>query len=214
MPTVNSGGLFLGVRPSPRASSEITPASPPAAARVHFALPRQAEPFDGPAHTTADGACHVVHPRARARARRHGHRLPRPGPAARPAGRAEGASPRSRPRARPRALPARDPARRPAAAPAHPHRPRLGRGRRPALVHHAVRRGRVAPRPAPAGAAAAGGRGAPDRHRGGAGARVRAPARRDPPGHQAREPAAHRGRLHARRRFRHRAGPERGRTIA
>ena len=60
--------------------------------------------------------------------------------------------------ARPRALPARDQARRPAAAPAHPHRPRLGRGRRPALVHHAVRRGRVAPRPAPARAAAPGGR--------------------------------------------------------
>ena len=66
--------------------------------------------------------------------------------------------------ARPRALPARDQARRPAPAPPHPHGPRLGRGRRPALVHHAVRRGRDAAGPAAAGAAAPAGRRAPDCH--------------------------------------------------
>ena len=76
-------------------------------------------------------------------------------------------------RARPRAVPARDPARRPAPAPAHPPGPRLGRvpatrRRRRALVHHAVRRGRVAARPADARAAAAGRGRAPDRARGGA----------------------------------------------
>ena len=81
----------------------------------------------------------------------------------RPPGRAQGRPPRSRGRARPRALPARNPARRPAAAPPHPDRPRLGRSRGPALVHHAVRRGRIAARAAPARAAAAGGRRAPDR---------------------------------------------------
>ena len=41
-----------------------------------------------------------------------------------------------------------------------------GRGGRPALVHHAVRRGREPARPAPARAAAPGGRRAPDRARG------------------------------------------------
>ena len=61
--------------------------------------------------------------------------------------------PRARRLARPRAVPARDPPRRPAPASPHPDRARLGRGRRPALVHHAVRRGRVAPRPAAARAA-------------------------------------------------------------
>ena len=53
----------------------------------------------------------------------------------------------------------------------HPHiLPVLdsGRGRRPALVHHAVRRGRDPARPAAARAAAAGGRRAAHRPRGGA----------------------------------------------
>ena len=51
-------------------------------------------------------------------------------------------TPSSRPRARPRALPARDQAGGAATASPHPHRPRLRRGCRPALVHDAVRRGR------------------------------------------------------------------------
>ena len=53
--------------------------------------------------------------------------------------------------ARRRAVPARDQARRPAAASPHPHRattPGERRGGGMPLVHHAVRRGRVAPRPA------------------------------------------------------------------
>ncbi len=90
------------------------------------------------------------------------------------------------------ALPARDPLRRPPAAPAHPHRARLGRGRRPALVHHAVRRGREPARPAPPRAAAPGGRGAPDRPRSRPRAGLRAPARHRPPGHQAGEHPPHR----------------------
>src|SRR6186997_3202551 len=47
---------------------------------------------------------------------------------------------------------------RPAAAPPHPHRARLGGDRWPALVHHAVCRGREPARPAPSGASAPGGR--------------------------------------------------------
>ena len=103
----------------------------------------------------AGGARRPLRARARARPRRHGHGLPRAGPQARPPGRPQGAAPRARRHARPRALPARDPARRPAAAPAHPDRPRLGREPAgPALVHHALRRGRDAARPAAARAAA------------------------------------------------------------
>ena len=55
------------VRFGPRGTALIAAGCRPAG-RLHFALPRQAEPFDGPAHTTADGAGHVLHPRARARA--------------------------------------------------------------------------------------------------------------------------------------------------
>ena len=106
-------------------------------------------------------------PRARARPRRHGHGLPRPRPQARSPGRAQGPAARAGRRPRRRALPARDPDRRPAAAPAHPRRARLGRGRRPALVHHALRRGREPPRPARARGAAPGRGRPPDHARGG-----------------------------------------------
>ena len=145
--------------------------------------------------------------RARARARRHGHGLSGPGPPARPPGRAQGAPPRAGRLARARPVPARDPLRRPAAASPHPHGARLRRGRRPALVHHAVRRGREPPRPAPARAPAPGRRRAPDRAGGGARARLRPPARHRPPRHQAREHPAHPRRLDAGGRLRDRPRP-------
>ena len=50
--------------------------------------------------------------------------------------------------ARRRAIPARDPARRPPPASPHPAAARLRRGRRAPLLRHALRRGRVAARPA------------------------------------------------------------------
>ena len=112
------------------------------------------ECHDRSGSSTARGIARPLRARARARPRRHGHGLTSP--------RTSGTTGRSRSRLlhphlaatpRPRALPARDPPRRPAAASAHPHRARLGRGRRPALVHHAVRRGRVASATGSAGSA-------------------------------------------------------------
>ena len=61
-----------------------------------------------------------------------------------------------------RALPPRDPPHRPAPAPPHPAGLRLRRGGRPPLVHHALRPGRVAARPAQARDPAAGGDGGGD----------------------------------------------------
>ena len=128
-----------------------------------------------------------LRPRARARPRRDGDGLPGARPQARPPGRAQGAPPRARRLARPRPVPARDPDGRPAAASPHPDRARLRGGRGPALVHHAVRRGREPPRPAPARAPASGGGRAPDSPRGGAGAPVCPRPRDRPPRHQAGE---------------------------
>ena len=87
---------------------------------------------------------------------------------------------------------------------------RLGRGRRAAVLRHAVRRGRIAPRPAEQGAAAPAPRRAADHPRGGRGARVRPRARDRPPRHQAGEHPAPR-RPRAGGRLRHRAGREPGR---
>ena len=84
----------------------------------------------------------------------------------------------------------------------HPHILGLidsGEVQRHRLLRHAVRRGRVAPRPAEPREAAPGRRRGPDRHRSRQRARLCPPARRDPPRHQAGEhPAARR------------AGPGRG----
>ena len=77
------------------------------------------------------------------------------------------------------------------------------RGRRHRVLRHAVRRGRIAPRPAPAREAAPRRRGRADRHRGRRRARLRPPPRRDPSRHQARERPAPR-RPGAGRRLRHR----------
>ena len=79
-------------------------------------------------------------------ARRDGHRLPGAGPEARSPRRGQGPPPRGLRRSRPGVVSPRDRHRRRAAAPAHPAAARLGRRRRPALLRHAVRRGRVAPR--------------------------------------------------------------------
>ena len=66
-------------------------------------------------------------------------------------------------RDRRRAVPRRDQAHRQPPAPAHPPAVRLGRGRRLPLLRHAVRRGRVAARPAQPGEAAPGRRRGADR---------------------------------------------------
>ena len=107
---------------------------------------------------------------------------------------------------------ARDQDDRQSAASAHPRRCiDSGEADGTAVLRDAVRRGRVAPRPAEPGEAAPDRRCGPDRHRGRRRARLRAPPRRDPPRHQAREhPAARR--LGAGRGLRHRAGAcQRGR---
>ena len=79
---------------------------------------------------------------------RDGHRLPRPRPEARSPGRHQGAAPRARREPGRRAVPARDQDRRPAEPPPHPAAVRLRRGRRPPVLRHAVRGGRVAARAA------------------------------------------------------------------
>ena len=97
----------------------------------------------------------------------------------------------------------------------HPHilaAVRLGRGRRPRVLRHAVRRRREPPRPADPREAASGGRSRAHRDRGRRRARLRPPARRDPPRHQAREhPAARRPRDRGGLRHRARRGPLRRR---
>ncbi len=70
-----------------------------------------------------------------------------------PQGRDQGPQPRPGPGTQRRAVRARNPAGRVAAAGQHRPAARGGRSRRPPLLHHAVRRGRVAARPAAAGAA-------------------------------------------------------------
>ena len=149
-------------------------------------------------------------PRARAGAGRHGHGLSRPRPPPRPEGRAQGAPARA----------VRHPRRRSAswreikttANLQHPHILGLfDSGEADGLVFYVMPfvEGESAPRPARAGEAAPGGRRGADRARGGRRARLRPPARRDPPRHQAREhPAARRPRAGGR--LRHRA---RGRAV-
>ena len=72
------------------------------------------------------------------------------------------------------AVPARDPDRRPAASPAHPAAVRLGPGRRPGVLRHAVHRGRIAPTASRPRAPASRRRRASDRARGGRRAELRA----------------------------------------
>ena len=73
-----------------------------------------------------------------------------------------------------------------------------------ALVHHALRRGRIAARPAAPRGPAPGGRRAPDHPRGRPRAGLRPPARRRPPRRQAGEHPAHPGRHDPGRRLRDR----------
>ncbi len=89
------------------------------------------------------GAATALHPRARARPGRDGDGLPRARPQARPARRAQGPPPEPRAeRSAPSGSCARSGSTAALAAPAHPPAPRLRRGRRPALLRHALRRGR------------------------------------------------------------------------
>ena len=144
------------------------------------------------------------------------HGLPRPRSPARPPGRAQGAPSRARRRPRRRALPARDPDRRPAPASRTSCRCSTPAKRATARPLYAMpfvegeslrdrlRRERQLPVD----------EAAPDRARGRRGARLRPPARRRPPRHQAREHPALRG-ARAGGRLRHRArGAERRRRRA
>ena len=93
----------------------------------------------------------------------------------------------------------------------HPHIVPLldrRRGRRPALLRHAVHRGRVAPGQAGPRGRAAGRGGGPDPARGGGRAGLRPPQRRGAPRHQARQRAALR-RPRGGHRLRRRQGGER-----
>ena len=189
-----------------RASSPSAraPSPSPLASFGHFSPP-SAGPFpDRYAHGTRERFARPLLPRARARARRHGHGLPGAGHQARAARGAQGAPARARHVDGPRPLPPRDHHRRPAAAPAHPQRARLRGDRRPPLVHHALRAWREPPGPAQARGPAAAQRGVPHNVGGRPRARLRASRRRDPPRHQAREHPADARRRHARRRLRHR----------
>ena len=142
--------------------------------------------------------------------RRHGHRLPGPGPEARPPGGGEGAPARTRRGDRRRAVPVGNQDHRQPPAPAHPAAVRQRRSRRLPLLRDAVRRGGNGARPDEPGKAAPGGGRGPDRVRGSQRARLRPPAQRDPPRHQAREhPAARRPRAGGR--LRHRARGQQGR---
>ena len=112
--------------------------------------------------------------------------------------------------ARPRAVPARDQARRPAAAPAHPDRATTrarpaGTSGSPCRISKArsLRDRLTRERQLPIADAR------PAHPRGGAGARLRAPARHGPPRHQAGEHPAG-GRAGAGGRLRHRPGARRG----
>ena len=149
--------------------------------------PRMAEP----AEALRDALADRYRIESRARPRRHGNGLPRAGPPPRPPRRPQGAPPRALRHARPRPLPPRDQARRAAPAPAHPGGARLAATRPPApeLLWFTMPfvEGESAARPAEPGAAAPGGGRGPDRARGGGGARLRPPARRHPPRHQAGE---------------------------
>ena len=97
--------------------------------------------------------------------------------------------------------------------PAHPHPYRLGQRRRTALLRHAVRRRRVAARAADPRGPAAGREAVELTRKVAGGARLRACARRRPPGRQARERDAARGRGDGHR-LRHRQGAERRRRVA
>ena len=127
---------------------------------------------------------------------------------ARPARRGEGAPARARGRRERRPVPPRDPARRAAPAPAHRAAARRRRGRRPAVLHHAVRRRRIAARRGSPRRRAAGARGGPHPARRRARAGLRARQRRRAPRHQARQRAALRRRRGGHR-LRRRQGAQR-----
>src|SRR5215470_7890814 len=87
-------------------------------------------PHHGHRARPPDRSCRrPLSPRARARPRGHGDRLPRRGPEAPPPGRHQGARPRARRLDRRRPLPPRDRGHRPYRPPAHSPPPRLGRSR-------------------------------------------------------------------------------------
>ena len=111
------------------------------------------------------------------------------------AGRNQGPPARARGRDRRRTLRPRDQDHRAPAAPPHPRADRLA-GRSSGTAYYVMPfvEGEIAPRPAPPREAAPHRRRRPDRHRSRLGARLRPPPRRDPPGHQARERPAARGR--------------------
>ena len=159
----------------------------------------------GTASTDTVGTWRELHPRARTRRRRDVARLRRDRSLTRPPrGREDPPPGDGRGRER-RPLQTRDHARGAVAAPAHRPRPRRRRDRRTAVLHDADGGGAVPPQPARQGRPAANHRS--DRHHAGRrqGARVRARARRRPPGHQARQRAPLR-RLRGGHRFRCRQG--------
>jgi hypothetical protein len=118
---------------------------------------------------------------------RRGHEpgVPRHRGAPRTPGRHQGAAARDERRGERRALRARDQARGAAAAPAYRPAAHRRRRRRPALLHHALHRGGVAPGQAGPRGRAARRRSGQDHARGGGRPLVRAPERRGPSRHQA-----------------------------
>src|SRR6266480_2064178 len=139
------------------------------------------------ARTSRGGPRRALRHRTPGGCRWHGDRIPRTGSQARSRRRLEGAAPRARRRARDRALPEGDPGHRPPAAPAHPAVVRFRPGRRPDLLCDAARGRRIAAAPPRARETPPDRGGGRARQRRRQCARLRAPARRDPPRHQAGE---------------------------
>src|SRR2546427_449102 len=174
-----------------------SPSDAPAGARQRLALLRTA-PYDvnrrspgaaagGSISAVASCTSRPLQLRARARPRRNGDRLPRPGPEAPSQSRHQGARARDCRSGRSGALSARDRDRCRPQPPAHLTTLRFGRGGHVTVLRDAVSRGRDAAGSPQPGAAAPARRRSADHARSSGRAELRPQSRRRAPGHQARE---------------------------